>query len=301
MAEQSRINVIKGRKVSVEGAKLIGTGAVGKVYLLPDDNVVKVLDSTDYAQAEKEILLSKWAFGKGIATAISYDIVDVNGHPGLVYESLGRDNLRNRFRENADNLPPLFEQYLDFIKSVNAITVEQGQLPSAKQQVTDSIMGIKHYFSDKEFAKIMSLMDSVPADNHLIHGDCHMKNIKVVNGQLYLIDLDTLSMGDVIFELVGLCSCYHAYVNDNGAGYNDFFDIDDGIVHEVYHYVLDNYFPNIGEDDKKENVGKIELLTYISMLYKLNPNSAKDKACFDDMLGRVRERLDTAENFILKR
>lgn len=297
MSEHKKVNVLRGRKISIDNAKLIGTGAMGKVYLLEDDNVVKVMNSTDVLESEREIQLSKWAFSKGLPTAISYDVVDVDGHPGLVYESLGRGNLRNELRDKPDEFIPIMQRYLELIKTVNSITAENGQLPSAKEQFLKRIERTAAYFTSDEFGRIKELVSAIPEDNHLIHGDCHIKNVKVLGDALFLIDLDTLSVGNPIFEFMGLCCCYTAYYNTDENGYNFFFEIDDAIVKRAYYYIVDNYF-DIGEDDKKKNAEKIELISYASMLYQLNP--VDDKVCFDDMLARVKSRLYSVENLILK-
>jgi len=301
MSEQKKINVLRGRKISLEAAKLIGVGGCSKVYLLPDDNVVKVLNIADFNDAEKEIQLAKWAFSKGIPTPISYDVVDIDGYPGLVYESLGKGNLRNLIKENPDSFISIMERYVAFLRKINSIEGDEKMVPSSKQKTFSKLNAIKKYFSEKEFDEIIRLVNTIPEDRHLIHGDCHVKNIRVVKNEFYLIDLDTLSMGDPIFELMGLCSCYHAYSNKDETGYDIFFDIDGGIIQRVYQYILDNYYPNISEEAKCDNIKKIELFTYIIMLYNLNPDNPKEKACFDDMFSRVKARLFTVDDFILNR
>lgn len=301
MSEQKKINVLRGRKISLEAAKLIGVGGCSKVYLLPDDNVVKVLNIADFNDAEKEIQLAKWAFSKGIPTPISYDVVDIDGYPGLVYESLGKGNLRNLIKENPDSFISIMERYVAFLRKINSIEGDEKMVPSSKQKTFSKLNTIKKYFSEKEFDEIIRLVNTIPEDRHLIHGDCHVKNIRVVKNEFYLIDLDTLSMGDPIFELMGLCCCYHAYSNKDETGYDIFFDIDGGIIQRVYQYILDNYYPNISEEAKRDNIKKIELFTYIIMLYNLNPDNPKEKACFDDMFSRVKARLFTVNDFILNR
>ena len=67
----SDISVFSGRRLTLENARLIGSGFASNVYLLEDDNVVKVLKEGTPAEAAREIRLSKWAFSKGIPTAIS--------------------------------------------------------------------------------------------------------------------------------------------------------------------------------------------------------------------------------------
>jgi len=298
----NHFNVLRNRKLSLEGAQLIGTGATCKVYDLQDGNVVKVLFSTDYKEAEREILLSKWAFLKGLPTAISYDVVEVDGHPGLLYESLGRDNLRNHFRDEADNLMPLLKQYLEFIKTINSIDIAEWNLPSAKQKTLSEIQEIQTIFTANEYNDILKLIDSIPEDTHMVHGDCHIKNIKMRDGKLLLIDLDTLSAGNPIFELSGLCCGYHAYsaLNIGDNGYNDFFEINQNIIETIYSYIMGHYFENISLEEKRSNQEKIELLTYIHMLHDLNPDNPSEKPLYTHMFDNVRKMLPTISDLLLK-
>lgn len=59
------------------------------------------------------------------------------------------------------------------------------------------------------FEKLISLISAVPEDIHLMHGDYHVKNVMLQNGESLLIDMDTLCSGNPIFELA---SMYNAYV-----------------------------------------------------------------------------------------
>ena len=58
-------------------------------------------------------------------------------------------------------------------------------------------------------AELRALIAAVPEDAHLMHGDYHVKNVMLQNGESLLIDMDTLSHGHPIFELA---SMYNAYV-----------------------------------------------------------------------------------------
>jgi len=281
---------------------MIGTGATCRVYELPDGNVVKVLLKADFSEAERELLLSKWVFLKGLPTAISYDVAEVDGRPGLLYESLGRDNLRNHFRDSAGALKPLLDEYLALLKAINAIDTEEGQLPSAKQKALAEVREIRDAFTHEEYDGILRLFDTIPENTHMVHGDCHLKNIKVRDGKLFLIDLDTLSAGAPIFELSGLSCAYYAYdaLKTGDGGLNEFFGIDDSIIKKTYHYVTDHYYGGLSEEERKENLSRIELLTCIHMLHELKPEDPGDRELYDFMYRRVREGLAEVRDLRLR-
>ena len=77
------------RRISLEGAELIGQGANGKVYRVNDDTIVKVYINPDsFGDIQRERDLAKKAFVLGIPTAISYDIARVGDSYGTVFEML---------------------------------------------------------------------------------------------------------------------------------------------------------------------------------------------------------------------
>ena len=70
------------RKFSVDGCKIIGQGAKGIVYRYDADTIIKVYKKPDaIEEVEREKKLAKRAFVLGVPTAISYDIIKVDGTP----------------------------------------------------------------------------------------------------------------------------------------------------------------------------------------------------------------------------
>ena len=55
------------------------------------------------------------------------------------------------------------------------------------------------------------MIEAVPKQNTLMHGDYHTNNIMVQNGEPLLIDMDTLCMGHPIFELGPMFNAFIGY------------------------------------------------------------------------------------------
>lgn len=265
--KMSDISVFRGRSISVGDAKPIGSGATSDVYLIEDDTVLKVLKNGTPEDAEREILLSKWAFGKGIPTAISFDVVDVDGHPGLVYESLGRGNLRNELRDHPENFDVTMHRYVDLLKEINAITAEDDRLPRAIDKYRNCLESIRDLITEDEYLKMRALMDTIPECNNLIHGDCQIKNVRVVKGELFLIDLETLSLGDPIFELSALYCCYKAYSELDQKEFDTFFGIPTVMLTKILDAIFRLYFLSVSDAELEKNIKKTALLTYMYMIW----------------------------------
>lgn len=293
------MSAIKGRKLSIENATLIGQGYNADVYLFDDENVVKVLKYSSFEDADREIQLSKWALKKGIPTAISYDVVDVDGRPGLIYESLGRNNLRNVLRDTPEQFDEVVGRYIELLQTVNSIVVEEGELPDAIDEYRSELEAAKGAMTAAEYEKMSRLLDTVPKKQNLVHGDFHVKNIKIVRGELLLIDLDTLRCGDALFELSPLCRSYDLYIKDDGCDIDAFFDLDKGIISRLLNEIFRGYFPNVSAETMAENRRKVELLSYMYMVYWY----AVEENCPDvleSMYARFRELLAECDDLILK-
>lgn len=272
----SEINVLKGRKLSLEGAKPIGSGWTSDVYMVGEDTVVKVLKRATFEDAAREIKLSKWAFLKGVPTAISFDVADVDGRPGLVYESLGRGNLRNLLRDTPEDFDGIVQRYAALLHKINATEVEDGQIPEAYDRYRAGLENIRDLISEAEYGKMSALLDSIPQRRTMIHGDCQIKNVRVVKGELYLIDLDTLSRGDPIYELAALYCCYVGYPALDEGDFDDFFGIPVATLNRLMDGLLKEYFAGADEKTLTENVNKVALLAYMDMLTRFKQDAPDD-------------------------
>ena len=102
----------KMRRISVDGLEKIGEGAIGKVYRLNDDTIIKVYESKDSLPLiEREHELAKQAFIKGIPTAISFDIVEVGEGYGSVFELLKARILNDMYIEDPGNADEIIRIY----------------------------------------------------------------------------------------------------------------------------------------------------------------------------------------------
>ena len=92
------------RSISVDGCPEIGRGAIGTVYRLDADTIVKVYQIPDcLPMIENEQKRAKQAFIRGIPTAISYDIVRVGDKYGSVFEMVKAENCNDRLIKDPDH------------------------------------------------------------------------------------------------------------------------------------------------------------------------------------------------------
>ena len=194
------------REQSIDGAKVIGSGYNSTVYRINHDTIVKVYkDVNSLDKVEKERELAQKAFLKGVPTAISYDVVKVGERYGLVFEMLDAGSLYQVMYENQADLPQIIKKYAAFIKSVNEVEFEPDELPSIAEQQKgwlEDIIAPNIPASITDFLR--KLLASIPEGHGLIHGDLQPNNIILGQEEMYIIDMDAISLGDSVFELAGI-------------------------------------------------------------------------------------------------
>ncbi len=199
------------RVISVEDCEVIGQGANGKVYRIDPDTIVKVYLNPDaLPEIHRGRELARLAFVAGVPTAIPYDVVRIEGGGyGSVFELLNATSYAKLLIQGKKTPDELAEMSIQLLKLIHSKQVRSEILPDMKAVALDWARFLKDYLPAEQFEKLYALIDAVPEDAHLMHGDYHIKNVMLQNGESLLIDMDTLCHGHPIFELA---SIYNAYV-----------------------------------------------------------------------------------------
>ena len=198
------------RLVSVEGCEEIGRGANGTIYRIDQDNVVKVYNNADaLADIQHEREVARLALILGIPTAISYDVVRVGNSYGSVFELLNARSFSKILAAEPGKMDWCVQEYVDMLKKIHGTLVPAGKLPDMRETALDWAAFLQDYLPEEAGGKLLSLVEAVPHDDHMLHGDYHTKNLELQDDEVLLIDMDTLAVGHPIFELA---SMYNAFV-----------------------------------------------------------------------------------------
>ena len=205
--------------MSVEGCEFIAKGANGAVYRYDAETIVKTYFAKDaLPEIKQERENARRAFVLGINTAIPYGIVRVGDGYGTVTELLNAVSVTKLIRNNPEDMTLAAKYYIDMLKSIHAIKVEDGEVPDMKETALDWADFVAPHLPEAEGKKLRDLIRAVPKQNTLMHGDYHTNNIMVQNGEPLLIDMDTLCMGHPVFEL-GCTHCRRTHSGITGKDY----------------------------------------------------------------------------------
>lgn len=287
------------RKMSVEGCEFIAKGANGAVYRYDEETIIKTYFAKDaLPEIKQERENARRAFVLGINTAIPYDIVRVGDNYGTITELLNATSVTKLIRANPDDLTQAATYYIDMLKSIHSITVEDGEVSDMKETALAWADFVSAHIPEDQGKKLRALIEAVPKRNTLMHGDYHTNNIMVQNGEPLLIDMDTLCMGHPVFELGSMFNAFIGYSELDHQVTMNFFGYTHETAEKFWDLSLKMY---LGTDDEAvchAVAEKAMIIGYTRMLRRAirRPNEADSPAKIarcKEMLAMLLAKTDT--------
>ena len=283
------------QRMSTEGCEFIAKGANGAVYRYDDETILKTYFAKDaLPEIKQERENARKAFVLGINTAIPYGIVRVDDGYGTVTELLNAVSVTKLIRNNPDDMSEAAKFYIDMLKSIHAIKVEDGEVPDMKETALSWAQFVSAHIPEEQGKKLRALIEAVPKQNTLMHGDYHTNNIMVQNGEPLLIDMDTLCMGHPVFELGSMFNAFVGYSELDHQNMMDFFGYSFETAGKFWNMALKMY---LGTDDEavcQSVAEKAMIIGYTRMLRRAirRPNEADSPA----KIARCQEMLEVLLN-----
>ena len=268
-------------KMSVDGCEFIAKGANGAVYRYDDETILKTYFAKDaLPEIKQERENARRAFVLGINTAIPYGIVRVGDGYGTVTELLNATSVTKLIRQNPDELTQAVNYYVGMLKNIHSIVVEDGEVPDMKQTALEWAHFVAHHLPEDQSKKLIALIESVPKQNTLMHGDYHTNNIMVQNGEPLLIDMDTLCMGHPVFELGSMFNAFVGYSELDHQNMMDFFGYSFETAGRFWNLSLEAYLGTDDENLCRSIAKKAMVVGYTRMLRRAirRPNEADSPA-----------------------
>ena len=290
--------------VSIEGCEVIGQGANGKVYRIDPETIVKAYINTDsLPDIRNERELARKAFVMGVPTAISYDVVRIKeGGYGSVFELLKATSLNKLLMSGEKSIDELVAMSIGLLKVIHACEAEPGSLPDSRQVALDWVGFDKDYLPADQYGKLKALVQAVPEKYTLLHGDYHIKNVLVQNGECLLIDMDTLCYGHPVFELAAMYNDYCGYSYLDPEVSMQFYGVPHETVVQFWRKSLAMY---LGTDDSSrldEVERKAKLIGFARILRravrKMAPGSEEQKKVMANAREQIAALLPAVDSLV---
>ena len=287
------------KRMSVDGCEFIAKGANGAVYRYDDETILKTYYSKDaLPEIQQERESARKAFVLGINTAIPYGIVRVGDGYGTVTELLNAVNVTKLLCDDPINIEKPVKYYVDLLKSIHAVEAEEGDFPDMRETALGWAAFISNYIPESQSKKLCTMIEALPKQNTLLHGDYHTNNIMIQNGEPLLIDLDTLCVGHPIFELG---SMFNAFVGFSELDHNvtkKFMGYDHETAKRFWNMSLKKYLGTEDEDICRSVEEKAMIIGYMRLLRRAvrRPNEKDSSpmiAHCKEMLSKLLNRVDS--------
>ena len=255
------------RKFDISNKTIIGEGAKGIVFKIDDETIIKVYKDDDCAEEiEKERILAKKALVSGVPTAIPFDIVMVGEHLGSVFELVDAKSVTQACIESPEGAGDIIREYARVMREMNSIE-DDGELgfklPHMMDEVGVWVDFAKDYLDDAQFDRLKKVVETFKDTMTLIHGDGHPNNAMLTKDGILFIDMDTLCVGDPLFDVMVVYTALIGYkIVDPG---NDFIPIDDKTCAEYWKIFIDEYYKDIDADEIADKEFRCKVLCYLRL------------------------------------
>ena len=190
----------------------------------------------------------------------------VGGSYGSVFELLNARSFSKILATEPENMDWCVKEYVELLKKIHGTLVPAGKLPDMKQTALSWADFMRDYLPEEAGRKLLSMVQAVPHDDHMIHGDYHTKNVMLQNDEVLLIDMDTLAVGHPIFELASMFNSFVGYSELDHEIIKKFqgFDYETGSA--FWHKALAAYLGTNCETKIREVEDKARIIGYTRMI-----------------------------------
>ena len=288
-------------RMSVEGCEFIAKGANGAVYRYDSETILKTYFAKDaLPEIKQERESARKAFILGINTAIPYGIVRVGDGYGTVTELLNAVNITKILCYDPINIDKPVGYYVDLLKSIHATEAEDGDFPDMKETALDWASFVADYIPEAEGKKLRAMVEAIPKQNTMMHGDYHTNNIMIQNGEPLLIDLDTLCVGHPVFEFGSMYNAFIGFSELDHDAIKSFMGYDHDTAERFWNMSIKRYFGTDDEAFCREIENKARVIGYTRLLRRTvrrpNEDGAAEKiAYYKKKLVEVINKVDTLE------
>lgn len=278
------LNIQKGyRKLSVEGCEVLGEGSNGIVYRYDPEIVVKVYrNSNALNEIKRERRLARTALILGIPTAIPFDVVKVGDSYGSVFELLNAKSFSKLIAAEPENKDKYIAEFVGLLKRIHSTEVNPEDMEDMKSVAIGWAEFLTDYLPAEQSEKLLSLIRAVPERHTMIHGDYHTNNVEMQNGEVLLIDMDTLSYGHPVFELASMFLGFVGFGELDHTVTEKFMKLPYETTKYIWHKSLSLYLETEDEERINEVAEKAMVVGYTRLMRR-----TIRRIGFDDPKGKM--------------
>lgn len=197
------------RKIDLNEWHQMGAGANSVSYISEDETLMLKVFKTNATEetALMDVQMAQKVASLGIATAEVYEIVNINGKFGVIYQNLkGKKSYSRLVADNPEKIDEYAKEFAAKAKALHSVPCNTELFESKTEMIRKGVKAAK--FIDKYKPLVYELLDQMNEHKTCLHGDLQTGNLVKTNGQDYWIDFDKFSYGDPIMDIAHMYTMY---------------------------------------------------------------------------------------------
>jgi Ser/Thr protein kinase RdoA (MazF antagonist) len=173
----------------------IAEGATAEIFAWENNNVIKLFfDKMPRGMAQQETDRTNAVRASGFPAPVAYELLEVNGREGIVYERLDGDSFLHLLQTKMWRAPMLLRTMAEIhagMHTYSAIDTIPLLRHSLEHKLTHAAL-----LSDAVKAKLLEHLASLPDGDKICHCDFHPLNILQCGSQAVVIDWNDVKRGN---------------------------------------------------------------------------------------------------------
>ncbi|MDO4484013.1 MAG: phosphotransferase [Clostridia bacterium] len=181
---------------------VMGEGVTAVTYLLSETRVIKAYKKgVPLEMIESERKISETLCRYGIRTPVCYETVRTAEGYGNVYQAMRGGTLTKRMLQaDEEGLRAWMQQYAGLAKELHGVRAEH-DINDCLEIYRFHLKLTRDLLTDEVISLAERTLSGIPGASNLLHGDMSPGNIMLDEGQLYFIDLATVTKGHPALDL----------------------------------------------------------------------------------------------------
>lgn len=210
-------------------------------------------------------VLETTGFTKMMPVEKAYRAVSIEGFELFTRSRSGR-SLARLLRDEPEKLDFGVKAYVALLKKIHATRVPAGRLPDMRETALSWVGALQDWLPEKSVDKLSDLLQAIPPDDHMLHGDFHAGNLELQGESVLPIATNTLAVGNPIFELAFIYDAFVGRYELNHSAIKAFLDIDFDLASTFWRRALAAYLGTNCPHKLREVEDKARVIGYAKLI-----------------------------------
>lgn len=211
----------------------IGKGNTAEIFEYGNGKICKLFfEGYPHEYAELEFQNAKEMYKNKIRIPTPFQVVTVENRPGIIYEKIEGETLLSVMTKKKKSIDKLLNMFIDL--QLDILSHHSRNVLSYKEYLTAML-------KNKEIANptILNIINSLPEDDCLLHGDFHPNNILITpDGTPVIIDFMNVCYGPSSYDIARTYFLIKQFDKDLADKYLKEIDVSENNITE-YLYIIE--------------------------------------------------------------